>query len=165
MKKCKNCREHFQPFNSLMKYCQKDECFKAFIAEAKDKEWKKRKAKLKNDLLTVQDYLKVAQQVFNKWIRKRDEGLNCISCQKPCKKENAGHYFSSGGHANVRFDERNVNLQCEYCNTYLSGNLIEYQKHLKTRIGHENYVLLAQEAYKERKYTIEELKEIIIKYK
>jgi CO dehydrogenase/acetyl-CoA synthase alpha subunit len=39
------------------------------------------------DLKTTSDYLKIAQQVFNKFIRVRDAGLNCISCNKPCKKK------------------------------------------------------------------------------
>jgi len=73
--------------------------------------------------------------------------------------------FSSGGHANVRFDERNVHLQCEHCNTFLHANLIEYQINLKKKIGHENYVLLCQDAYKTRKFTRDELKEIINIYK
>ena len=172
-KKCKECKDPFEPrFSTLEKYCWKHEC--KFIEamqkvdqkkKAESKEWSERKSKLKKDLLTISDYIKMAQQVFNQYIRKRDQGLNCISCQKPCKKENSGHYFNANNHWNVRFDERNVHLQCEYCNTYLHGNLLEYQNHLRKKIGHENYVLLCQDAYKTRKFTRDELKEIIILYK
>jgi hypothetical protein len=135
------------------------------IEEAKQKEWKKRQQKMKADLMTASDYKKLAQSVFNQYIRLRDKGQLCISCQKTPKKENCGHYFSSGGHSNVTYDEFNCHLQCEHCNTYLSGNLIEYRKHLKKRIGDDQFVLLEQRAYLEKKWTIEELKQIIATYK
>jgi hypothetical protein len=173
MKKCKECRDPFEPrFNSLEKYCWKHEC--KFIEamqkveqkkKSESKEWSERKSKLKKELLTVQDYLKLAQQVFNQYIRKRDEGKNCISCQKPCKKENAGHYFNANNHWNVRFDELNVHLQCEACNTYLSGNLIEYGINLEKLIGPDEFIILREKAYQTRKFTRDELKEIIIIYK
>jgi hypothetical protein len=165
MKKCKNCKEPFQAFNSLQKYCLKDYCIQVMIEETKQKEWKKRQQKMKVDLMTASDYKKLAQSVFNQYIRLRDKGQPCISCQKTPKKENAGHFWSSGGHSNVRFDEMNVHLQCEHCNSFLSGNLNEYRKHLKKRIGDDQFVLLEQRAYLEKKWSIEELKEIIATYK
>jgi hypothetical protein len=126
---------------------------------------KEKKIKQKEDLLTLQDYLKMTQQVFNAWIRHRDKGLNCISCDKPCKKENAGHYFSSGGHANVRFDENNVHLQCEYCNTFLHGNLILYGVNLEKKIGKDEFIILREKAYEVKKFTKIELKELLLTYK
>jgi hypothetical protein len=89
--------------------------------------------------------------VFNKFIRVRDKGLNCISCNKPCKKENAGHYYSQGGHSNVRFDEDNVHLQCEACNTYLSGNLLNYQIGIKERIGSQRLMELTRQSARNKK--------------
>jgi hypothetical protein len=59
----------------------------------------------------------------------------------------------------------NVHLQCEHCNTYLSGNLIEYQRNLIHKIGIESYHELEAEARKTRKFTKEELKELINIYK
>ncbi len=126
--RCKNCKEKFEPARFNMKYCLKDECVRVFVEEVKNKTWKKTKQKAKLDLMTLSDYLKLAQQVFNKFIRLRDKGQVCISCQKKPLKENAGHFFNANNHYNVRFDERNTHLQCEHCNTYLSGNLIEYQR-------------------------------------
>jgi hypothetical protein len=92
-------------------------------------------------------------------------GLNCISCNKPCKKENAGHYYSQGGHSNVRFNEDNVHLQCEACNTYLSGNLLNYQIGIKERIGSQKLMELQAIAHETKKWTKDELKEIIETYK
>jgi len=163
--KCKNCKQPFEPVRFLQKYCFKEECVQVWVESEKVKQWKKKKAKMKNDLLTIQDYIKLAQQVFNKYIRLRDKGNVCISCQKTPKKENAGHFWNANNHWSVRFDERNVHLQCEHCNTYLSGNLIEYRKQLINKIGIEQLTLLELEANKTRKFTIEELKEIINTYK
>jgi hypothetical protein len=163
--RCKNCKDKFEPKTFLQKYCFKDECMKAFVEKTKEKAWKEKKQKMQQDLETVQDYIKMAQIIFNKYIRLRDKGNVCISCQKKPLKENAGHFFNANNHYNVRFDERNVNLQCEHCNTYLSGNLIEYQRNLIHKIGIESYNELEAEARKTRKFTKDELKEIIAEYK
>jgi hypothetical protein len=163
--RCKNCKEKFEPIRFNHKYCLKDECVRAFVEEAKAAQWKKTKVKLKNDLKTTTDWLKEAQKVFNTYIRLRDDGLNCISCDKPPKKKNCGHYFSQGGHANVRFDEDNCHLQCEHCNTFLSGNLLNYQIGIEKRIGAQRLIELQGRAHEIRKYTADELKEIIKKYK
>jgi hypothetical protein len=166
MKKCRNCQERFNPIRStLEKYCQKDECIRAMVCETKAKLWKQNKKKMKEDIMTVQDYMKVAQQTFNKYIRLRDQGKNCISCGKIPKKENAGHFYSAGTHTAVRFDERNVHLQCEHCNSYLSGNLLMYRDNLLIKLGYEEFERLTVEAMLTRKYTREELKEIINTYK
>jgi hypothetical protein len=135
------------------------------VEEVKNKTWKKTKQKAKQDLMTLSDYLKLAQQVFNKFIRLRDKGQVCISCQKKPLKENAGHFYNANNHYNVRFNEDNVHLQCEHCNTYLSGNLLEYRTNLINKIGNSEFLKLEDEARKTRKFTKDELKEIIVIYK
>jgi len=163
--RCKNCKDKFEPIRFNHKYCLKDECVRAFVAEAKEKMWKQTKVKMKNDIKTNSDWLKEAQVVFNRYIRERDKGLNCISCAKPPKKQNCGHFYSQGGHANVRFDEDNCHLQCEHCNTFLSGNLLNYREGLLKRIGEAKLNALSQRANETRKYTNDELQEIIKTYK
>jgi hypothetical protein len=120
---------------------------------------------MKADLETVQDVVKAAQIVFNKYIRERDKAQPCISCGSQPKKENAGHFWNANNHWNVRFDEDNVHLQCERCNSFLSGNLIEYRANLITKIGQERFEQLESRARVTRKFTKDELKEIIKKYK
>ena len=164
-RKCKYCKSVFSPITSLQKNCFEPSCVSEWLNEVKQKNWKRKKAKLKMDLMTVQDYVKLAQQVFNKFIRLRDAGNVCISCNKNPLKENAGHFYNANNHWSVRFNERNVHLQCEHCNTYLSGNLIYYRENLLKKIGIEEFDLLSVEATKTRKFTIDELKEIISTYK
>jgi hypothetical protein len=136
--KCKNCKQPFEPIRFLQKYCLNEECVKVWVESEKTKQWKKTKAKMKNDLLTIQDYIKLAQQTFNKYINLRDKKLPCISCGKPITgRVNASHYFNANNHWNVRFNEFNVHSSCITCNQYLSGNLIEYRKGLINKIGEE----------------------------
>jgi hypothetical protein len=164
-RKCKYCREPFEPSVFLQKNCFDPNCVAEWINDVKQKNWQKKKAKLKADLMTLSDYIKLAQQVFNKYIRLRDYGNLCISCQRKPLKENSGHFYNANNHWSVRFDERNVHLQCEHCNTFLSGNLIYYRENLLKKIGIEEFENLSAEAMKTRKFTIEELKEIIATYK
>ena len=164
-RKCKYCKSLFDPITFLQKNCFDPNCVTEWIQETKQKAWQKKKAKLKADLMTIQDYIKLTQQVFNKFIRLRDQGQNCISCNKKPLKENAGHFYNANNHWNVRFNEHNVNLQCEYCNTYLHGNLIEYRENLITKIGFYKFCILKEESSKTRKFSIDELKELIKVYK
>lgn len=164
-KKCKYCKESFTPYNSLQKACSKSECIRLFVDEAKAKQWAKSKMEKKAELMTVQDWIKIAQQAFNAYIRERDKGLLCISCGNVPKKTNAGHFWNANNHWAVRFDEDNVHLQCEYCNSFLSGNLLPYRANLISKIGFDRYDKLEEKARKTRKFTIEELKEITATYK
>jgi hypothetical protein len=68
---------------------------------------------MKKELMTLSDYLKLAQAVFNKFIRQRDIGQPCISCGKKINGvTHASHYKSQGGHSSVRFHEKNVWSSC-----------------------------------------------------
>ena len=163
--RCKNCKQKFEPIRFNHKYCLQDECIRAFVAEVKEKAWKETKTRMKTEIKTTQDWLKEAQVVFNRFIRERDQGQLCISCNTMPKKKNAGHYYSQGGHSNVRFDEDNVHLQCEACNTYLSGNLLNYQIGIEKRIGAEKLIELQGKAHIEKRWSVDELKNIIKKYK
>ena len=134
--------------------------------EKKEKAWKDNKKKLKEGLKTHSDYLKELQIVFNKFIRLRDNGKPCISCGNPnMKKVNASHYYNANNHYNVRFDEDNVHSSCEYCNTYLHGNLIEYRPRLIEKIGEQRFKELEDKARTIRHFTIPELIELKEVYK
>lgn len=79
--------------------------------------------------------LKIAQAFFNEYIRMRDKGQNCISCNDQFNQ--AGHYYPVGQYSALRFNEDNVHGQCLRCNYYMHGNLIEYRHKLKIKIGYE----------------------------
>jgi hypothetical protein len=164
--RCKNCKDKFEPIHFNAKYCSKDACRTVWIETAKVKQWTKEKKARREKLETVQDLMKKAQKVFNTWIRKRDKNKPCVSCGKALGvKFDCGHYFSSGGHKNVTFDKENCHGQCVYCNQHLHGNLLNYQIGIAKRIGADRLIELNGRAHKTRKFTREELKEIIKKYK
>ena len=122
-------------------------------------------AKRKEALKSRADWLREAQTAFNAFIRARDAHLPCISCGRDndCKI-NAGHYLSIGSHPELRFSEDNVHKQCEYCNTYKSGNQAAYRPRLIERIGSERVEWL-EGRHEPTKYTVEQIKAIKANYK
>lgn len=164
--KCKICKQKFEPKWFNQKYCMvNDECIKHFAEQTKLKAWNEKKKKIKNDLLTKGDYIKILQQLVNKHVRQRD-GNFCISCNKEVKgKIDAGHMYSVGNYPSVRFDERNINSQCIRCNQYNGGSIIEYRKHLINKIGLKEFEDLDKLAHQNRMFDIIELKELIEHYK
>jgi hypothetical protein len=137
-------------------------------AKKKIKQKEKRELiEAKKNLLTHKDYLKMLQISFNTYIRKRDEGKPCISCNNILRgKFDAGHFYSVGGYPNVRFNELNVWGQCVHCNQHRHGNIHEYAKRLINLIGHRTFNDLEIEAHqKSNKLTVEEIKEKIKYYK
>ena len=161
-KKCRSCRNLFTPFSSLSKACSPS-CALNLVDLANEKK-DKQSLKIRKELLKTRgDWLKEAQAIFNRFIRLRDEDHVCISCQKPPKKKNAGHYRSVGSCPELRFNELNVHLQCEHCNTYLSSNAIEYRKNLAVKIGQDKLEWL-EGPHEPLKLTINDIKELKKKY-
>ncbi len=166
--RCRHCRNKFEPVRFNMKYCLKDECVRVWVESEKAKTWKKTKAKMKNDLETIQELIKATQIIFNKYIRLRDKGQVCISCQKKLKEGNvdAGHMWSAGGHSNLRFNEFNVNAQCSRpCNKDKAGDINNYRLGFIERYGIEKLNEIDALAKIERKFTKDELKELMQVYK
>ncbi|MDR0755140.1 MAG: recombination protein NinG [Prevotellaceae bacterium] len=88
-------------------------------------------------------YLKAkADKLCSEYTRIRDAGynelVNCISCGKIVhwKDADAGHYVNRK-HMSLRYDERNVNAQCRYCNRFCEGNMIGYHAGLIKKYGED----------------------------
>jgi len=114
----------------------------------------------KQALKSLGELHKEAQPEFNKYIRLRDKGKPCISCQKNSgAKMNAGHYLSVGAHPELRFETLNCWLQCEKCNSFLSGNIARYRINLIELIGIDKVEWL-EGPHEPKKYSIEEIIEI-----
>lgn len=81
------------------------------------------------------------KRVFNRYIRIRDIKNGCISCRKHVAfggAWHAGHYNPvSETYAALEFNERNVNGQCNFCNTFLGGNPDGYREGLEKKHGKE----------------------------
>jgi len=131
---CKQCKAEFEPLTAHNSTIKQKMCVPCLIAKGNEKriktakkEWSKEKAVIKEKLKTHSEWLNDFQKIFNTYIRVRDFGKPCISCDRPLKdKFDAGHYFSVGAYPNIRFNNDNVHGQCVYCNQHLHGNISEY---------------------------------------
>jgi len=135
-------------------------------AKVKSDEVKRVRQKLKQ--LSMKDRpkaLRAAREAFNAFIRYRDKGLPCISCQRHHQGQyHAGHYKTKGAHPELEFCELNVMKQCAPCNNHLSGNIVNYRINLIDRIGLDKVEWL--EGYHEpKRYTVDELWKIRDEYK
>lgn len=166
MPRCKNCKDKFVVKYFLQKYCmEKDECIKAFVDAKKTTEINEKVSKMKENLISHKDYIKLFQSVFNTFIRMRDADKPCVSCGvERCEEYHAGHFLAST-YQYHRFNENNVHKQCSKCNTHLRGNLIPYRIELIKRIGLAEVEYLEDSRHMMLEITIPELKEKIKEYK
>jgi len=92
-------------------------------------------------------------KMFSKMIRARDANwqgyCKCISCStvKNWKEMEAGHFIPRGSDSALKYNELNVNSQCNSCNVYRSGNLIEYRRGLVDKVGEDKVKKLEQSHY------------------
>lgn len=164
-RKCKVCSEVFTPARQLVPVCS-PKCAIAYANKLKANKQKKEDKIQREKLKTHKDYLRELQIIFNIYIRERDQNKPCISCGCNLKgKFDAGHYFSVGAYANLRFNENNVHGQCVACNQHKHGNISEYSIRLPERIGIEKYNKLLQQRNETNKLSIPEIKVLKIKYK
>ena len=108
-------------------------------AEAKRQAAERKETKVKIQALKGLSYWEGrAQHEVNKFIRNRDHGNACISCDITYSTVwNAGHFKSVGAHPNLRYNEDNIHLQCVQCNKDKSGNVGPYRVRLIVKIGLE----------------------------
>ena len=121
---------------------------------------KKKLAEQKTSLKTNSDWASEAQKAVNLYIRIRDRGRPCISCDKPdTGKRDASHYRSVGACKQLRFNTFNIWASCHKCNTRLSGNLLEYRIRLIPLLGQDRVDWLESQNEIAR-YSIEYLKRV-----
>lgn len=165
---CKVCRTAFTPTRSLQVVCSGNCALTFIVATRKAKQEKDKRKDIKTErerIKTRSDWLKDAQAVFNQYIRLRDSGKPCISCQRHHSGQyHAGHYRSVGACPELRFEELNVHLQCSVCNNHKSGNILEYRINLIKKIG-QDAVDWLEGKHDPKKYTIDEIKQIISIYR
>lgn len=171
-KKCAVCGGEFIPSKTTQKVCDWNCAIslgKTNIQKQNAKAWQKEKKIRKEKLKTQSDWLQDLQKDFNTFIRLRDRDQPCISCgtTRTDIKYDAGHFWTTGGFPNVRFDEDNVHKQCSNnCNFKKSGNINEYRPRLIEKIGIERFEALEFRARNGvLKLSIPEIKEKIGYYR
>ena len=166
-KKCRICRQEFTPkYSTMQATCENIECMIAYSSKQKDKKTKAEFKAIKERNKSVSQWRKELQQVFNQYIRLRDQGKGCISCGKQLQgKYDAGHYFSVGSYPNLRFNESNVFGQCVGCNQHKHGNLLEYAIGIEKRIGKSKLEELKSMRNDRLSLPLDKMKELIYHYK
>ena len=162
MKTCKVCKQKFMPERQLQSTCG----YECAMKHAKTlQQSKKRKAIKQFKSTDIATMKRKAQTVVNAYIRLRD-GKICISCGfiGDGRQFHAGHYLPMGNNSLLRYHEDNIHAQCSICNNHLSGNLTEYRANLINKIGLEKVEWLESNRGT-KKWKIEELQEIVDKYK
>lgn len=140
MKKCKVCLVPFEPKNSMQKVCSLN-C--AIIFAKKDskvkeqKEWNKRKAKVKEEVKSISEYRSELQKLVNKIARLIDRGFPCISSGRRALSYDGGHFYSTSASPQIRFNLLNIYAQSVHDNRDKHGNLIEYRKGLINEFGED----------------------------
>lgn len=173
--KCRVCKQPFTRFRPMQSICQDTQCIITTVERAKAKRERIDRAETKqklSDMATKPELTKLAQKAFNDYVRLRDYGLKCISCNNPIAWDgektggvvDCGHYLSVGARVNLRFDEDNAHAQCKKCNNFLSGNAVNYRIGLVERIGLERVEALESD-HELKHWSKDELREIAATYK
>ncbi len=168
MAKCKVCREPTTKRFGLVYACGLDHAVE-YAQSKRDRLQAKESAKLhrvrKEAARPLKWYADRAREACHEYIRERDRGNACISCQRHHEGQyHAGHFRPAGVNSALRYSEINIHRQCSPCNSHLSGNLTNYRIGLVAKIGEEAVVAL--ETNREvRRWTKEELIEIRKHYK
>lgn len=147
LKACKICGNKFTPYSTLQKACSigcalelgKGRKKKTYAQETR----KRKQAFLDKDKV---HWKKKAVHACHAYIRARD-GDHCISCgeSRPGNQIQAGHYRTRGAASQLQFHWANINGQCSRCNSNLSGNLLEYRRHLTAKYGEPMVTYLENE--------------------
>lgn len=161
---CNSCLWHFYHNDERGKIIYQ----KSFLPKVtlKLRSFEKQKTKeMKENVKTKSDYEKELQKKINTIVRLIDNGVVCISSQKPIKdgQQNSGHFYSRGAYPALRYNLNNIFSQSIHDNMYLSGNIIGFQEGLSQLYGenYKDYVLNLKSVYKELKLHIYEIKDKI----
>jgi hypothetical protein len=172
-RKCKVCKTPFTPVRPMQSVCTPAcaivlarNVTEKGLAKAQAADRKATREKL-DAMRTKPQLVAAAQKSFNAFVRARDAGKPCISCDKPQSTESnqtdASHYRSVGSAPHMRFVEENCHASCKHCNQFLAGNHVEYRPRLIARIG-LHAVERIESDQTVRKYTKEGLIELARHY-
>ncbi len=93
---------------------------------------------------TKLSYLLVnVRNICHEYIRKRDQGKPCISCDALWNPDfQAGHFYKAELYSTIKHHEFNINGQCKICNLRKDGNESGYRTGFLRRYGIDALMLL-----------------------
>lgn len=158
-KKCKDCKEIFQPFKTLQ-----PRCVPCAIAKGKVNAQKQRDKALKADQKKARVKLAIrkeaikprskvmgeADTAFQEYIRYRDRDLVCINTGVTVpwdgNESDAAHYISKSANTAMRYDLRNCHKSTKKSNKNQEKYIHDYRDNLIERIGIERFESMMAEA-------------------
>ena len=127
----------------------------------------RRKAPRRQRKSTLAAAKRTAWDAFAAWIKFRDGGV-CFTCDKPGLSGHdaqAGHGFVFSAYPAIRYDERNVHLQCFRCNHVLQGNQAIYLQRIVARYGQDELDRLEALKPQTRQYRRHDYEQITATYR
>lgn len=116
----------------------------------------------KSKLVSLPRLIKKADIVFSLWIRARDK--KCVTKNPYCSDNLQCSHLIRRGKKAVRFSEINCHAQCAHCNYLHNYEPHHYTNWFIREYGQLPYEDLCDKANTTKKFTREELEEIIRKY-
>ena len=180
--KCKikadGCEGSYIKWSITQKCCSNPACAIELMKRDKEKKARKAHREAKIEAKPRREWIAKAQQTFNAFIRARDKNDPCIDCGQYPKvigkyggDWDAGHFLTVGAFPELRFNEDNCHKQMKSCNagsgkyTHKGKTVSEgYRTRLIDKIGLERVEWL-EGPHDPAKWTIEQLKEIILTYR
>ena len=112
---------------------------------------------------TRKGLIKKLDTVFSEYIRRRyakNDIATCVTCGKKDHWKNlqAGH-FMSRKHYSTRWDEQNVEVQCQACNVFRYGEQYLFAKHLGSKKA-DKLLAKSREMVKFSDYDLQEMIDI-----
>ena len=170
-KKCKFCPEYTDVDTGVQHpvgyFCSQEHAIK-WMFEKRNKSAKliaKKQHKADKERIKPKSkWLAELQALVNKYVRLRDAGEGCISCDKPSSwagQWHASHYHSRGHSAQLRFNLWNIHKGCSVCNSHLSGNIGQYTPRLIEKIGQEKVDWMEANKSQPKSYDVEWIKRAI----
>lgn len=166
LKRCKQCKLPFRPFNTLQQVCG-PVCAIAQAKEKQAKEYKQETNRLKREYYDndIKHWKTKAQRECNRYILLRDSFYGCISCgTHTAGQYHAGHYRTRKANPEIKLCEWNIHKQCAQCNLFESGNIGNYRINLVKKIGAE-MVESIEGHHQSYKYTLDDYKDIFDYYR
>lgn len=172
-KNCKKClNKRFSNLTICYSHYQEKQRAKR---QAKLKKKLERKQKIKEKKANSPKVLKKKlDTILSLYVRRRASDsmgmATCITCgiRKHYKELQAGHYVPRDNYS-VRYDLRNLGVQCFKCNMKLpgckAGNMVQYTKYLLNNYGVEWLKELIADGEKIKHWTPDDLKELIEHYR
>ncbi len=115
---------------------------------------------------SVRSLKRTADELWSKYIRLSEADstgyCRCCSCGQahPWKEVDCGHFISRN-HNLGRYKRENCHAQCRKCNRFREGNKAGYAVFLQNQYGEQILDQLNQLQYLVKKFTTDELEELI----